>query len=159
MAVWEWISQNWFNLLSAVGIIGGLWFTAVSLRSGTKTQRIANLLTITTNHREIWKEFIHNPELFRVLDPAANLAKEPVTRAEELFVNMVVLHISSVYYAMKDELLIKLEGLRRDIAQFLALPIARAIWEKIKILQNDDFVEFVEDCRRHPAGNNYYKRK
>lgn len=147
MEVWEWISQNWFNLFSAVGIIGGLWFTAVSLRSEAKTRRIANLLTITTNHRELWKELFDNPELARVLEPSVNLAKQPVTRAEELFINMVVLHISSVYYARKDELLIKLEGLRRDIAQFLSLPIPITIWEKTKILQNDDFVEFVEQCR------------
>jgi hypothetical protein len=39
----QWISENWFNLFSAVGIIGSLWFTAVSLRSDTKTRRIANL--------------------------------------------------------------------------------------------------------------------
>lgn len=141
-----WLLENWFTLLSAMGIIGGLFFTAFSLRSEAKTRRIAHLLTITANHREVWKEFSHNPQLARVLDASANVLKQPVTPEEEIFVNLVLLHISSVYYAMKDELVIKLEGLRRDVAQFLSLPIPRAIWEKSKLVQNDNFVAFVESC-------------
>ena len=47
MGIWGWLAENSFNLLSAVGIIGGLCFTAHSLRSETKTRRIANLLALT----------------------------------------------------------------------------------------------------------------
>jgi hypothetical protein len=144
----EWLIGNWFTVLSAIGIVGSLLFTAISLRSETKTRRVANLLTITANHREIWKQFFDHPELGRVLDPAADLRKQPVTHTEEVFVNLVVLHISSVYYAMNDELLIKLEGLRRDIAQFFSSPIPAAIWEKTKPLQNDQLVAFIEACRK-----------
>jgi hypothetical protein len=147
MGIGEWILQNGFNLFSAIGIIASLWFTAISLRSETKTRRIANLLTITANHREIWKEFLNNPKLARVRDAAADTAKQPVTDAERVFVTMIILHISSVYYAMKDELVIKLEGLRRDVAQFLSLPIPKAIWEKMKVFQNDALVRFIEECR------------
>jgi hypothetical protein len=142
-----WISQNWFNLLSAVGIVGGLLFTAHSLRSETKTRRVANLLTITGSHREIWREFLNNPKLARVRDASANTTKQPVTDAERVFVTFVILHMSSVFYAMSDQLVVKVEGFRRDIAQFFSLPIPREIWEKIKVLQNDDFVAFVESCR------------
>ncbi len=142
-----WITRNWFDILSAVGIIGSLLFTAVSLRSETKTRRIANLLTITVNHRELWKDFSNRPGLSRVLEAAPALKKRGVTREEEIFVNMVILHLSSVYHATKDELVIKLEGLRRDVWWFFSLPIPQAIWEKTKILQNDKFVEFVEKCR------------
>ena len=147
MGIGEWFLQNGFNLFSAIGIIAGLWFTAFSLRSETKTRRIANLLTITANHREIWKEFLNNPKLARVRDAAANTAKQPVTDAERVFVTMIILHISSVYYAMKDELVVKLEGLRRDIAQFLSLPIPKAIWERMKVFQNEALVRFIEECR------------
>lgn len=142
-----WVSQNWFNLFSAIGIFAGLLFTAFSLRSETKTRRIANLLTITTNHREVWKEFLTNPKLARVRDAAADTAKQPVTDAERVFVNLVIQHINSVYRAMSDQLVVKVEGLRRDVAQFLSLPIPREVWEKIKVLQNDDFAAFVESCR------------
>ena len=142
-----WLVENWFVLLNAVGVVGGLLFTAISLRSETKTRRIANLLTITAHHREVWKEFLNHPELARVLDASADLIRQPITREEEIFTNFIFLHISGAYYAMKDELVIKLEGLRRDVAQFISLPIPEKIWEKTKLLQNDDFVKFVEACR------------
>jgi hypothetical protein len=48
---------------------------------------------------------------------------------------------------MSDQLAVKPEDLRRDIAQFFSLPIPREVWEKINVLQNDDFVAFVESCR------------
>lgn len=147
MGIWEWTSQNWFNLLSVAGIIGGLLFTAYSLRSGTRTGRVANLLSITANHREIWKIFLENKQLARVLDASADIAKQPVTDAERTFVAMMILHINTVYFATKDELLVTLEGWRRDIAQFLSLPIPREVWEKMKVLQNEDFAAFVESCR------------
>lgn len=141
-----WVLENWFDLLSAVGIIGGLLFTAISLRSETKTRRIANLLTITANHREIWKQFLNRPDLARVLDANADVIKQPVTRSEEIFVNLVVQHIAGVYYAMNDELVVKVEGLRRDVAEFFLAPIPAAIWEKTKRMQNDQLVAFVESC-------------
>lgn len=143
----EWVFENWFDLLSAVGIVGGLLFTAVALRSETKTRRIANLLTITANHREIWKQLFAHPNLVRVLDPSVDLRKQPVTNEEEIFVNLVVQHIAGVYYAMNDELVIKVEGLRRDIAQFFSAPIPAAIWERTRRLQNDQLVAFIESCR------------
>ena len=147
MELWDWLANNAFNLLSAAGIIGGLLFTAHSLRSETKTRRIANLLTITANHREIWKVFLTDKDLARVRDASANTTRQPVTDAERVFVTFVILHMSSVFYAMSDQLVVKVEGLRRDIAQFMSLPIPREVWENIKILQNDDFVAFVESCR------------
>src|SRR4051794_7017954 len=94
----RWIADNWFDILSAVGIIGGLCFTAFSLRSETKTRRVANLLAVTANHREIWREFYRRPELSRVLDPSSDVATQGLTAAEEEFVKFVILHLSSVYY-------------------------------------------------------------
>lgn len=147
MEIGGWVSQNWFNLFSAIGIITGLWFTAFSLRSDTKPRRIANLLTITANHREVWKVFLNDKSVVRVRDASADTAKQPITDAERIFVTFVLFHMSSVFYAMNDQLVVKVEGLRRDIAQFLSLPIPREVWEKIRVLQNDEFAAFVESCR------------
>ena len=139
-----WLSQNWFNFFSTFGIIGSLWFAAVTLRSDTETRRVANLLTITANHREVWKEFFGKPELARVVDPLADVSKQPVTPAEEFFVNMIVSHTSSVYEALKDDLLIKQENLRRDVRSFYSLPVPNAVWFKTKLLQNQDFAAFID---------------
>jgi hypothetical protein len=140
----QWFALNWFKLFSSAGIIGGLWFTAFSLHSETKTRRIANLLTLTANYREVWKEFFRSPELARVIEPSADVAKQPVTPAEEFFVNIVISHTSSVYEALKDELLTKQEGLRRDVRSFFSLPVPKAVWTKTKLLQNHDFAAFIE---------------
>jgi len=147
MGIGEWTLQNWFNLLSAVGIVGSLLFTAISVRSDAQTKRVGNLLTITANHREVWNKYLINPGLKRVLNPAADPIKQPVNEVEEMFVNMVNHHINSVYYAMSDQLVIKYDELRIDVSEFISLPIPKTVWEKTKKYQNDDFVAFVESCR------------
>ena len=144
----QWLAENWFNLFSSIGIIGGLWFTAVSLHSETKTRRIANLLTITANYREVWQEFFHTPELTRVIDPAANVAKKPVTPVEELFVGLIISHTNSVFYATNNDLVVKWEGLRRDVKSFFSLPVPKAVWNRTKLLQNQDFAAFIESSLR-----------
>ena len=149
MGIGEWLSQNWFNLFSSAGIIGGLWFTADSLRSETKTRRVANLLTITASHREVWKEFFHSPELARVIDPLADVAKQPVTPEEEFFVHMVISNTSSMYEALKDELVTKQEGLRQDVKSFFSLPVPKAVWTKTKLLQNLDFAAFIDSSLKN----------
>jgi hypothetical protein len=143
----KWFLENWLTILNAVGIIGGLFFTAHSLRHETKTRRIGNLLTLIQNHRELWAELFRYQALQRVLDANADLTKHPITPDETIFVNMTIQHLSGAYQAMKNGLVIKRDGLRRDISGFFSLPIPKAVWEKTKVLQNDDFAEFVEQCR------------
>ena len=144
----QWLAENWFNIFSTIGIVGSLLFTAISLHSETKTRRVANLLSVTSNYCEIWKQFLNQPKLSRVLDASANLQTQPVTHEEEIFVNMVIQHVSTAYYAMHDELLMKLEGSRRDIGQFFSLPIPKAVWTKTKLLQNQDFAAFIDSSLR-----------
>lgn len=143
----RWVVENWFDLLQSGGIVAGLLLTTSSLRSESKTRRVSNLLAITESHRKVWIEFYHRPELKRVLDERVDLTRSQITREEEIFVNFVIFHLNSVFYARKAGLIFKLEGLRRDTWWFFSLPIPRAIWEKTKILQNNDFVAFVESCR------------
>jgi hypothetical protein len=151
MGVGEWLSQNWFYILSTVIGFGGLWFAAFSIRKAAQAQeeeakarRISNLLAITANHRELWKECFHNSKLARVIDPAANVAKQPITSAEEIFMSMAISHTSSTYEALKDELVTKQDGFRRDVKSFFSLPVPRAVWIKTKLLQNQDFAAFIE---------------
>ena len=141
-----WIAQNWFNLLSALGIIGSLLFTGVSLRSETKTRRIGNLLILTQSHRELWSELFSHPRLARVLDPKADVTAQAITIEESYYVNMIIQHLNSAFEATKSGLVIKPEGVTEDVRWLLSLTIPRQIWEKLKPLQNDDFVAFIEEC-------------
>lgn len=144
MGVFDWLGQNWFTLLQSAGIIGGLLFTAVSLRDDVKARRVSNLIAITHHHREIWTQLYQRPELARVLDAKIDVKRNPVRDEEELFVNLLTLHLSSVHHAMSQGLFIKLEGLRKDMDWFFALPIPKAVWERNRALQNESFVRFVE---------------
>ena len=148
-----WISENWFNLLSALGIISSLLFTAVSLRSETKTRRISNLLSLTQNHRELWAEMFHRTGLERVLDSSADISLKAITLDEQFYVTTAIHHLNSAFQAIRTGLVIKPEGLRQDIRVFFSLPIPKAVWEKLRGLQDQEFVEFVENClRQNEAG-------
>ena len=147
MGIGGWLANNAVDLLSAFGIVGSLLITSMSFHSEAKTRRIANLLSITANHRELWKAYLTDKDLMRVRDASATTSRQPITESEWIFVTMVIQHLNTVFYAMNEQLVVKVEGIRRDIAQFFSLPIPREVWEKIKVLQNDDFVAFVESCR------------
>lgn len=144
MEIPRWFAENWFNLLSAVGIVGSLLFTGFNIRSEAKTRRIANLIALTQNHRDIWQQMLRRPGIGRVLDEHADLNTMPVTREEEVFVNLVIQHLNVVFHAMRDDLTIQPEGLRRDVAWFFSLPVARSVWDRNRDLQDERFAAFVD---------------
>jgi hypothetical protein len=150
MGFLHWVEQNWFSFLQSAGIIGGLLFTAVTLRTDAQARRIGNLIAITQHQREIWTHIYTRPDLARVLDKSADLKAAPVTEAEELFVNFLILHLNSAYHAMQAGMFIKPEGLQRDIRIFFSLPIPKAVWNSAKLFQDEHFVRFVET--NHAAG-------
>lgn len=146
MGVLLWGIEHWSELLQNIGIVAGLLFTALSLRSETKARRTDNLMTITKHHREIWAELYQRPGLTRVIESQVNLEQMPLTREEWLFIRFLILHISSVHRAMKYGVLPDLEGFEKDVGALLALPLPRVVWEEMKPLQNESFVRFVEAC-------------
>ena len=79
MGFLHWFGQYWFVLLQGAGIVGGLLFTAVSLRIDTRVRRVGNLISITHEHRDIWTQLYSRPELWRVVDRHVDLRKSPPT--------------------------------------------------------------------------------
>jgi hypothetical protein len=142
----NWISENWFNRVSAVGIIASLLFTGVSLRSETKTRRIGNLLGLTESHRELWAQVFNHPELARVVDEEADLSKQPMTFEESIYVGLAIQHLGCAFQALKGGIVIRQDGLCDDVKWFFSLPIPKAVWSESKGFQNDDFVTFVDSC-------------
>ena len=128
-----------------MGIIGGLVFTGISLRDETKARRVANILTITAQHREIWGELYERPELARILEAKVNLKKHPSTPAETLFVRFIILHTLSVFRAIKSDEVLKADGTDEDVHEFFALPIPHAVWLKYRKYQDRDFVAWVDE--------------
>jgi len=148
MGVTTWLGQNWFVLLQTVGIVASLLFTAIAFRQDILERQLLNLLHITDRHRDIWRELYQKPDLWRVVDPAANPRRRPVTDREELFVTLIILHLVTVHRAIKQGLVSRLGGVRQDIRDFFTLPLPKAVWQKISPLHEPDFVRFVEGCRQ-----------
>jgi hypothetical protein len=88
---------------------------------------------------------IDQPELWRIMSADVDLERNPVTDNETLFVSFLVLHLNSAYQAIKQGVMEMPEGLGSDISAFFVHPIPRAVWGKLRSLQNRDFVAFVEE--------------
>jgi hypothetical protein len=146
MTFLDWFRDNWFALLQSLGIVGGLFFTGISLRTDANVRRIGNLFTVTKHHREIWTTLYTRPELKRVIDASADLKAQPISDEEELFVNLLILHLASNYRAAKAGMFLLRGEIRADIISFFSLPIPRAVWKKIKAFQDKEFASFVENC-------------
>ena len=146
MGILPWIGEHWFDLLQSVGIIGSLIFAAHAFRIDAKARYITNLIEFLKEHREIWIELYRHPALLRIFESKPDLQSKPMTPEEDTFVGFLILQLNASYQAMKNGMFISPQGVRKDIQEFFALPIPRAIWEKTKTFQNDDFVEFVERC-------------
>lgn len=144
MGTISWISTHWFELLQSIGIAAGLFFNAYTKQVDAISRKISNLLAITERHHSLWNQMQDRPELERILDEQPKLQRRPVSRSEERFVILMIIHVDSVHRAMKVKMFPKMEGWRKDIGEFFSLPIPRMIWMKVKHLHDRDFVEFVE---------------
>ena len=143
-----WLARNAFDLLSAAGIIAGLFFTAAAYRADIRSRRLSSLISLTQQHRDIWKEFLQRPELRRVTDPEADLKAAPVTPAESRFVVFLVLQLHCWFEAARTGEIAELEGVSRDAAEFFALPVPCRVWREKRRFWNADFVVFVESRGR-----------
>lgn len=117
MGAWAWLGQSWFPLAETLAILAGLLFTDATVRQDTRERHLANLVALTGQHRDIWKALYERPGLARLLSTAANPKREPLTRQEELFVTLLVLHLGTVPRAVKHGLVSPM-GVQQDIRWF-----------------------------------------
>jgi len=143
--------SNWSVIVQTGGIVGALLLVSIALLLDARARRIGNLIQLTQQHRELWERMYMRPQLARILDSDADTVKLPITADEELFVIFLILHLSNTYYAMRAGFYPKPHGLRKDIQLFFSLPIPRSVWEKVKELQDEPFVRFVESCLPQPV--------
>lgn len=148
MGASNWFTDHWFDLLQTIGIVGSLLFSAYTTRRDEESRRIANLISINQEHRQIWKELYAHPELSRVTAKNVDLISAPVTDQEEVLVNSLIIHLDTVHRAIRSGLYVKIEGLQADIRDFFSLPIPKAVWNKVKPFQNADFVHYIEAARK-----------
>jgi hypothetical protein len=149
----EWLKRNWFLLLQGVGIIGGLMFATLASRRDVKTRRAGELLTLAQAHRELWGELHRRPELSRIRQPQMDLVGNPLTVAEEEFLNVVIVHFFTGWHLARCGSLVTLDVLATDIQTFFCLPLPHAVWESTKSFRDPAFVRFVDECLGKHADN------
>ena len=141
-----WFGDNWFNLVQSGSIVAGFVCAALSLQRDAQARRGGNLLAVTQAHRELWAEVYRRPELARVLDATVDLAGQPVSHEEDLFVRLIVVHLSTTWRLIHDGLPLSLEAVREDVRALFSLPIPREVWSRVREVQAPDFRAFVETC-------------
>jgi hypothetical protein len=144
MGATQWIGENWIELLQTIGIVGGSLLAAYTTRKDEQARKISNSIAISEQYRQIWKDIYDHPQLARVLEKDTDVVAEPVSVGEEMFVTTIVAHLSTVFRAMKHGEFVELEGLQKDVRDFFALPIPKAVWAKLKPLQDANFTKFIE---------------
>jgi hypothetical protein len=146
MSFTDWMHHNWITFIQTGAVAAGLFLVGIGLLLEARARRVANLIQLTQQHRDLWERMYSQPELSRILDPGADPAKMGVTAEEEMFVVFIILHLSSTFYGIRSGFFRKPHGLRKDVERFFSLPIPRAVWKKVKDLQDAMFVKFVERC-------------
>jgi hypothetical protein len=141
---WNWVQTHWLDTLQSLGIVAGLSFTGLSSFREHRSRRIQNLLSINSNHRQIWMQVFTHPQLFRVLSPKADVRRKPVTPTEGIFVNLIILHLTTVFAAMRSGLLKKPQGTDADLKEFFSLPIPRQVWQDTLKYRDKDTRRYVE---------------
>ena len=142
----HWIGANWFALVLTGSLLSGLVLLSVAIFWDGRARRVANLIRLTEQHRNLWERLYCEPQVARILDPRANISKKPITGEEEMFVIFIILHLNTTYQAIRSGFFQKPRGLRKDVQNFFSLPLPRAVWEKVKELQDEPFVRFMESC-------------
>ena len=140
----SWASEHWFTLLQTVGIVGALSFNAYSMLLNARNRKVDTLINITQQHRAIWLKFLDSPTLKRVNKANVDLKKHPITEEEFIFVNLIILHLTTVLVAVKKRILTKPAGLDTDIGDLFALPIPHAVWNDAKAFRDPDMICYVE---------------
>ncbi|MBU6402323.1 MAG: hypothetical protein KGS61_18555, partial [Verrucomicrobia bacterium] len=134
MGAADWLSQNWFAVVQTGAVLAALAFTGVGFFFDARSHRVGNLIRLTDRHRELWERVYSDPKLARILEPKADLDRDPVTAAEELFMIFFILHLANTFYTVRSGFLKQPEGLTRDVQLVLALPIPMAVWRKVRNL-------------------------
>jgi hypothetical protein len=137
------LGNQWFDLLQSAAIVAGLLLNVSVLLEEKKARRLSNLITLTQQHRDIWRDSTR-PELSRLRETNVDLLAHPVTRDEETFVKSVIVQTVCAYQANRLKEVADFGDLSADAGSFFSLPIPGAVWGRVKSLHDSEFVTFVE---------------
>jgi len=132
----EFLRQH-FELIQTISIVLGLIFTAKSFRRATKSddennraRQMESLLRLTENYNKLKTTLIDKPEFAVIFESRRKSTK--ITPIQEHYIKQKIMHMFIVYKAVELGQLENFEGLRKDMQQFLSLPLPAIVWKKNK---------------------------
>ena len=135
-----WRDDPWFDWVRLVDFARNL-----GSRKDERARKITNSIAISQQYKQIWGEDYDSLKHGRVLAKSVDLVQQPISTEEDVFVTMLILHLSMVFRAMRNGEFVKFEGLQRDVREFFALPIPKAVWRKVRPFQDRDFAQFIDN--------------
>lgn len=129
----------------------GFFINAYATFRNISSRKLSNYQEIVKSHRDIWKITIDKPEIYgRILEKGVDLSQNPITYQEKLFIQLVLLHMTSAFSFSKQSEMVKISKLKYDFDDFISLTIPNEVWKDVKEFYNSDFVKFIDN----PAKNN-----
>lgn len=141
--------DQYVTLFSALLSFAGWLLVVWQLRDGNAQRRVESLLQISSVNREIVSLGFAYPELFQILDgKKANPTFEK--HFLQLFLNQfTVIHAFQQRKTLPPDLL---EGLVRDIRDFMAQPNMHRHWQQTRQFYPTSFQEFIDELATEKAG-------
>lgn len=139
-----WLAEHMEEIIQYAGIIGGLFFTGYTLRTDSKVRQAETLIEINKQHRELWLHFYENRQLAQIFNSNRDISTHPLADEEVHFVNFLINHLYTAFFALKSGIYVPQKGLPDDIRRFFSYPSVKTIWTAKKHLYDDDFQRFIE---------------
>src|SRR3954468_16019751 len=140
MGFLHWLQENWLDLFQTAAIVSGF----VAMSRDRRKEKVQNRIYFTERHGNLSRREVYDPKLTRVSQPVIELKASPLTPFEENHVRQKFHHLAATYYATKNGVYTQPTALPEDIRSYIALPIPKAVWRKMKKFLDPDFVRFVE---------------
>ena len=145
MAVFlSWLGSHGDSLFQNLSVIIGFALTALGLRHQAKAKEIENIQALARDHRDLWKDASRRPELRRILRLDVDLVREPMTVAEEEFLNLTIIHFETGWQMAMAGTVLKKTTLEADAGRFFSRPLPNEVWRKTKDCHDPAFVRFVD---------------
>jgi hypothetical protein len=136
---WEWLIIDWFNLVQSFCLVGGFIFAS-------KAWRLQFLVGVTEKHRNLWEKMMNDPNVQRIFTAQVNLSEKPITQAEKVALDMILIHYETGWETARFLDRERLKPLANDIGRFFRLPLVHHTWDKTKDCHSRNFVRFVDQA-------------
>ena len=133
----------WMQLLESLGIVGGLLFSGMALRSDVRSRKIDNHIKLAEGYRSIWSLVFADSSLDRIRRKDVDLNLFPITPSEDRIARFVLQNVLLAFEARRAGQLGDIGNLEADISAFLSNPIPRQVWGEIERFQPKPFRDFV----------------